>query len=667
MPTIEELFKNKKLVSGQTAEQQYDIRNTADLQRNPYNVLMTPSFRIAEIGRRNATNTTRETKLEEELSGLRILANTSSPFLYGTDIIKFSKKSRGIVEDMKGGAGGVASAGILDTFLNKAETAGKNLLSKIGVKLPEQLIPSRIVLNKDFGTIGPLGPGAKPGSEFATMVRLQKIKSESGGNFLGKLLANNLQGRPNENQLIGSAIDVGKKALNKLLLGSPSEAAQNKAKLGDTGNTTGYASDSPYSKVVMPNKDEGQIGARIDLSTKYNSVFPQKELVGDNPYKLVRPNVIKTKKSRFSNSNPAKISDSIEVKRGMYTTLDYLNKMVAYPSNDGLTNSDPKGVQVDGYDFVTLKFWSVSKLAAINFRATINGLTETLTPSWDPNRFIGNPFSFYTYNSIERGLSFNFKVYSLSYDEHKSAWQRLNFLTSLVYPQNYSNVSVTPPFIKFTLGDMFVNKEAFIESLTYTIDDTTPWDIGIDEETKNWKLPKIISVDVTLKLVENKFSTFGKRLYGYGGVATNIDIEEDKNKELNRDGSPKKREEGKKQDVKPDVKKDGTPAANPTQEKPKPPEDPKGELVGQHKGYELRKTKKGPMKSITSWKGDAKLHAGDLSSADDSILIDIEKGYIDSKIDDQRRSNQDQAQKEGLTAAEFFAKYPDRKTGQENG
>ena len=270
MPTIEELFKSKKLVSGQTAEQQYDIRNTADLQRNPYNVLMTPSFRIAEIGRRNLSLRTRERRLEEEVTGLRILATTTSPFLYGTDIIKFSKKSRGIVEDMKGGAGGVASAGILDTFLNKVQQKGKELLSKIGAKLPEQLIPSRIVLNKDFGTIGPLGEGAEPGGEYATLVRLKNIKDASGGNFLGKLLANNLQGRPNENKLIGAALDIGKQKLNKLLLGSPSQAAQNKAKLGDTGTTTGYASNFKYSKVVMPTKDEGEIIARNDLSTKYN-------------------------------------------------------------------------------------------------------------------------------------------------------------------------------------------------------------------------------------------------------------------------------------------------------------------------------------------------------------------------------------------------------------
>ena len=578
MPTIEELFKSKKLVSGQTAEQQYDIRNTADLQRNPYNILMTPSFRIAEIGRRNLSLRTTERRLEEEVTGLRILATTTSPFIYGTDIIKFTTKTRGIVDDMKGGAGGVTNGGILGTFLNKAENLGKNVLSKLGIKLPEQLIPSRIVLDKDF---------IREGGEYNTMVTLANLKSQSGGNLLGNLLGG-LSGRPNENQIIGSALELGKKKLNNLLLGSPSQAAVNFAKAGGTL----YDSISAYGKVMIGAQflPEDMIDMRNDLSSKYAAYEID---IFNTPLPITNyiavPNVIKNKKIRYT-KNPIDHSN-LEINRGMFTRSDYLNKMVSYPSATGLKNDliPDTEKQLDGYDFVALKFWSVAKLAAVNFRATISGLTETLSPSWDPNRFIGNPFSFYTYNSIERGVTFNFKVYSLSAGEHKAAWQRLNFLTSLVYPQAYTAVTFAPPFIKFTLGDMFRNKEAFIESLTYTIEDTTPWEIGLDEtmDTKYWKLPKVISVDVTLKLVENKFSTYQKRLYGFGGVDNNVAIKEDNNAELNIDGSPKKKEDGQKTDVKTDTKANGTPAANPSEEKSKPPEDPRGEFVEEYKGYKI--------------------------------------------------------------------------------
>lgn len=615
MPTIEELFRSKKLVSGQTAEQQYDVRNTADLQRTPYNVLMTPSFKIAEAGRRNLTNRTKETKLEEELSGLRILATTTSPFLYGTDIIKLTKKSRGIVEDMKGGAGGVASAGVLDTFLNKAEQKGKELLSKIGAVLPEQLIPSRIVLNKDF---------TREGGEYNTMVTLHNIKSQSGGNLLGNLIKNNLEGRPNANQIIGSAIDLGKKKLNNLLLGSPSQAAVNFAKAGGVI----YDSISAYGKVMTGAQylPEDMIDMRNDLSSKYNSYVEPTTPKLPLSNHISIPNVLKTPKTKFSRAQK-QIDENIEVLRGMYTKSDYLNKQVSYPSKDGLKNDliTDTEKQLDGYDFITLKFWSVYKKAAVNFRATISGLSETISPSWDPNKFIGNPFNFYTYNGIERSVTFNFKVYALSNDEHIAAWQRLNFLTSLTYPQGYSNVAVYAPFIKFTLGDMFRNKEAYIESLTYSVDDNTPWEIGLDTQTKDWKLPKIISVDITLKLVETIGSTNQKRLYGYGNVPTNVAIKNDTNKELNADGSPKKKEVGQTTDV-----KQNSNVQNLSEKKPEPPKDPKGTLMAEYNGYKIYKIENGPYVHMeTRLGGGPVVHKGPESRSEtDAKLVEYEKGYI---------------------------------------
>ena len=625
MPTIEELFKSKKLVSGQTAEQQYDIRNTADLRRTPYNVLMTPSFRIAEIGRRNVTNTKKETKLEEELSGLRILANTSSPFLYGTDIIKFSKKSRGIVDDMKGGAGGVASAGILDTFLNKAEKFGKNILSKLGARLPEQLIPSRIVLDKTFNT------GKGGGGEYNTMVTLNALKTQSGGNFLGKVISNNLQGRPNENQLIGSALEIGKQKLNKLLLGSPSQAAVNFANAGGTI----YGSDAPYGKVVSPYLDEDFINLRKDLSTKYNNYeAPTTKIVGNY---IGIPNVIKNQKTRFSSKETQ--SKGRGPLRGMYTTGDYLNRQVAYPSATGLKNDliPDTEKQLDSYDFITLKFWSVYKKAAVNFRATLTGLTETLSPNWDTNRFVGNPFNFYTYNSIERKLNFSFKIYSLGQSEHIAAWQRINFLTSLVYPQEIGAVNITPPFIKFTLGDMFKNKEAFIESLTYTIEDNTPWEVGLNgKSVSNYKLPTIINVDVSLTLLETIGTTYKQRLYGYGESATSAEENKaDSAKNLNADGSPRPKKETPATKTVKENGKEQKPK-NPSEEKPKEPEDPKGKLVTEYKGLKLYETENGPFKTITSWKGDEKWHTGPANAAAGTqLLVDTEKLVIDSRLENE--------------------------------
>lgn len=182
---------------------------------------------------------------------------------------------------------------------------------------------------------------------------------------------------------------------------------------------------------------------------------------------------------------------------GMYTTTDAVNALKA-------------GETKDGIDFVMLKFRPFGG-QLVQFRATITGLSETLSPSWDSNKFIGSPFNYYTYSNIERSVSFNFKIFSLNESEHEIAWGKLNALTDMVYPVGYRGNAVIPPLIAFTLGDMYFDKASFIESLSYTIDDTYPWEI----EKKGMILPMIVDVDVTVKFVEGKKDATAKH-YSFG-------------------------------------------------------------------------------------------------------------------------------------------------------
>ena len=61
---------------------------------------------------------------------------------------------------------------------------------------------------------------------------------------------------------------------------------------------------------------------------------------------------------------------------------------------------------------------------------------------------------------------------------------------------------------------MYKGKESFIESLSYTIDDTTPWEI----EEKNYILPTIIDTSVTLKFVEARNNTKSDSFYSQGSI-----------------------------------------------------------------------------------------------------------------------------------------------------
>ena len=239
---------------------------------------------------------------------------------------------------------------------------------------------------------------------------------------------------------------------------------------------------------------------------------------------------------KFSNKLHKSIStdDFIEKKRGMSTISDIVNSNTIF---EGETLAIATGGTLDEKDFVPLKFHSVHRNKTVQFRATLSGLSETFSPSWDSHKFIGSPFSNYTYGGIDRSVTFNFKVYSLNAEEHKAGWDKINFLNSLVYPQGYYDSSaVVPPFIKLTIGDLYKGKLAFIESLSNTWEDGTPWNVTDKEpirkentnkqegpefttdteiDMKGYRLTFITDVSISVKFLSSRNNTSGKKFYSF--------------------------------------------------------------------------------------------------------------------------------------------------------
>ena len=149
-------------------------------------------------------------------------------------------------------------------------------------------------------------------------------------------------------------------------------------------------------------------------------------------------------------------------------------------------------------DFVPLWFKKIGATKPLVFRAIISGLTETSTPSWSGNKFIGNPYSFYTYSGVERSVSFNIKLMASSPIELNVIWERLKVLTSYTYPTIYKGLS-NPPIIEFRLGSMYVDRVAYVDSLTYTIPDESNW----ETDGNIGYLPKTIDVALSMKFIES--------------------------------------------------------------------------------------------------------------------------------------------------------------------
>ena len=584
MPTLEQLFKDRQLPSqgGKTAKEAYDIRNSKDIRISAADPFVnTVGMSLARLARKNLGARGSETLLEEEVTGARLIRTASMPFIYGSELPRLTLRSTPLLDKMREATGGdVGGGGLLGGLISK----GRDFVNdKLGI--PSGVIPTKVV---GFSSI------SKKGETQNRMIDLADIKKSGEGKLLGQLLKDGGGGNLKTigKQALGSALKLGKDKLRGALFGGAGTTGFNEASLAGLKNTTtnyGSINNSTgvtigpadkngiidvkglmYSKTFNlklppkieipmwgidldgvnsrgsdtrggldnnkqndpnPNKldfvdisDEGGLGGRYSKALK-DLDTPNKILFSSNPDRTGK---------FFASKIVKEISkdDFIESKRRMRQIGDLINTQNVF-EGETLTLGDNE--TLDDKDFVPLKFTSVHRNKTVQFRATLSGLSETLSPSWDSHKFTGSPFSNYTYSGIERSVSFNFKVYSMNAAEHKIGWDKINFLNSLVFPQGYYSTSaVVPPFIKLTIGDLYKGKLAFIESLSHTWEDGTPWnvsnkeqmvlsnDAGIitgttdnDIDMKGYNLPFITDVSMTVKFLLSRNNTSGRKFYSF--------------------------------------------------------------------------------------------------------------------------------------------------------
>jgi len=153
----------------------------------------------------------------------------------------------------------------------------------------------------------------------------------------------------------------------------------------------------------------------------------------------------------------------------------------------------------------------------LQFRSTISGLTETYSPSYNPIKYPGRADQGYMYESFERTLTFNFKVYANSRREMKNMWLKVQELAKLTLP-DYSGGPYSGQLVFFRLGDLWGQGASGIPSiitaLTYTYNDDHPWDVNYDGELG--ELPMGLDVNISLTLLPG--TAAGGRRYDVNGL-----------------------------------------------------------------------------------------------------------------------------------------------------
>ena len=161
-----------------------------------------------------------------------------------------------------------------------------------------------------------------------------------------------------------------------------------------------------------------------------------------------------------------------------------------------------KGRSYKDLDFIPFKFYDVNNEKSIVFRAILSGITDTFTPEYSSERYVGRPDNVYVYNGTTREISFTFDVYPKSDEELLVLWEKMNYLAGLTYPTWAAAAGggqgMVAPFCKLTLGQMYDNTSGYISGLTYTVMDSSTW------ETTFAKLPKYIQASCTFVYIGDR-------------------------------------------------------------------------------------------------------------------------------------------------------------------
>ena len=503
---------------------------------------------------------------EQELSGVRVKSavELNNPLIYGNEATRIALRSTPDMDKMRTDEG---DGGLIGGTITKVRDKVNSKL-----KVPQTLIPSSYTKTTQDKTLN----DPKLGIQSGYLKRITEIKDGGEGSFIGGLLSG---GNPKTiaKQAAGNLLKEAKGKVRDALFknnpfakekpekkGIESTAEFDSFSLQNEANkniyeTTSEKNDS-YSEQSLNNvketdSDSGEFG--ILQLYKGNEDTIKQLRVGrgyTNPSGKMKEGINpKTKfegvepldadfKADDKKYNQGKIAEVFETK-GFRNDADKINQSGIY-KEEGM-NDDVTKLNNGEFDFVPLKFKNVKTNEVTNFRGTITGLSETISPSWDSAKFSGNPFDFYTYTGVSRNVTFNFTVYPMNAYELVNNWTKLGFLTSLCYPLAYQGGdlgSVSAPFIFFTLGDMYKDRFSYIDSLQYTIPDNSNWQMDADvagydpkladdgsgryfskfgvnnpiKPNKNYKLPHLIEVAITIQLVEARANTEDRgKLYSF--------------------------------------------------------------------------------------------------------------------------------------------------------
>jgi hypothetical protein len=353
---------------------------------------------------------------------------------------------------------------------------------------------------------------------------------EGGGSVLAMKNPRELQNQdipnlPSYSQFGTDSIKYSNRVKDEKSLGDPVEGQSlsnpsllsNKHIEGDSGNIWSGINkqngDDYQQKLNEEDPLGGDLVTPIDRSPESIATKQLEELITpysglDINYEKYSSNV-KTKHRHKTDDNDTSVAGEF-YQSSVGNTTDVSDLHTALPQKTGASLSNAgedykKDAESEKYG-MPFYFKDLRDGKYVIFRGYIEGITENFSPSWNSHNYIGRSESVWTYSRTDRGVNFTFKVFAGSDKELQLIYEKINTLSSMVYPWYHKDAGLggknrmKPPYTSLRLGELFGNEKhnmtGFIKSLDYSWPDNSPW-----ETERGKRVPKHIVVTVGFQVV----------------------------------------------------------------------------------------------------------------------------------------------------------------------
>jgi hypothetical protein len=179
--------------------------------------------------------------------------------------------------------------------------------------------------------------------------------------------------------------------------------------------------------------------------------------------------------------------------------------MIPYGAFDNASNDTP----AEDLDFVPLNFHDVYNSKNITFRSILGDITDTITPEWVEQGFIGRPNKSAAYVGVDRKISFGFQIFPKTKQEFPILLEKVNYLVGLCYPNLDMNYRQSGPLCRLTIGDILRKQLGYITSCTITFPEDSPWEIQ-----PGLRFTKRIAVELEFQYIGNNIPVAQGKHYG---------------------------------------------------------------------------------------------------------------------------------------------------------